>query len=117
MDDDRLVYSTDKGRLCCSCGMPLYECACESMKKSNSQSDGVIKVGREVKGRGGKAVSIIKGVPLNASALKQLSSELKKHCGTGGSVKGSEIIIQGDQRDLLVSLLKEKGYKAKKSGG
>ncbi|MDP8217580.1 MAG: hypothetical protein P9M03_02515 [Candidatus Theseobacter exili] len=87
------------------------------MKKSNSQSDRVIKVGREVKGRGGKAVSIIRGVPLESSELKQLSSELKKYCGTGGSVRGREIVIQGDQRDIIVSLLREKGYKVIKAGG
>ena len=76
-----------------------------------------MKVSREVKGRGGKAVSVVSGLPLNKTDLKNLASELKRRCGTGGSVKNNDIIIQGDQRDLLVALLLEKGYKVKKAGG
>jgi translation initiation factor 1 len=74
-------------------------------------------VRRESKGRGGKTVTVISGVPLSDDAVKLLAGELKRRCGTGGTVKDGVIEIQGDHRELLLSELAAKGYKVKAAGG
>ncbi len=111
-----LVYSTDSGRMCPNCGQPLDRCAC-SQKSAPPQGDGIVRVSRESKGRKGKPVSLISGVALAEPALKELARELKQKCGSGGTINNGVIEIQGDHRDLLVGLLKEKGYQVKKAGG
>ena len=120
MDNSRLVYSTESGKLCASCQKPVLECTCNK-KKSRSQTnikyDGIIRVQREVKGRKGKTVTTVSGFQINADELKNLATQLKRRCGTGGSVKDGVIIIQGDHRDTLVAELKARGFKAKISGG
>ncbi len=81
------------------------------------QSDGIVRVGRETKGRKGKGMTLISGVPLLPDELKKLAQELKKKCGTGGTLKDGVIEIQGDHRDALIELLKAKGWTVKRSGG
>jgi predicted translation initiation factor SUI1 len=76
-----------------------------------------VRVGREVAGRGGKGVSVITGLPLNAAGLEALATRLKKSCGAGGVAKDGRIEIQGDHRDRLVAELIKLGYDAKRSGG
>ncbi|HVW70286.1 MAG TPA: stress response translation initiation inhibitor YciH [Steroidobacteraceae bacterium] len=76
-----------------------------------------VRVAREVSGRGGKAVSVITGLPLSGAALEELATRLKKLCGAGGAVKNSSIEIQGEHRDRLVAELCKLGYEAKRSGG
>jgi translation initiation factor 1 len=76
-----------------------------------------VRVGREVAGRGGKAVSVITGVPLTGGALEELAGRLKRLCGAGGAVKDGTIEIQGDHRDRLVAELVKLGYEARRSGG
>ncbi|HTY48900.1 MAG TPA: stress response translation initiation inhibitor YciH [Steroidobacteraceae bacterium] len=76
-----------------------------------------VRVGREVAGRGGKAVSVITGVPLAGAQLAELAGQLKRLCGAGGAVKDGTIEIQGDHRDRLVAELVKLGYQAKRSGG
>jgi len=76
-----------------------------------------VRVGREVAGRGGKAVSVISGLPLSGEALDELATRLKKLCGAGGAVTAGTIEIQGDHRDRLVAELHKLGYQAKRSGG
>jgi translation initiation factor 1 len=76
-----------------------------------------VRVGREVAGRGGKGVSVITGLPLNAAALEALATRLKKTCGAGGIARDGRIEIQGDHRDRLVAELIKLGYDAKRSGG
>ena len=76
-----------------------------------------MRVGREVAGRGGKAVSVISGLPLSGEELEQLAARLKKLCGAGGAVKSGNIEIQGDHRDRLVSELCKLGYEARRAGG
>lgn len=76
-----------------------------------------VRVSREVKGRGGKGISVISGLPLKGDALEALGSALKKRCGCGGTVRDGRIEIQGDQRDTLVMELVKLGYAAKRSGG
>lgn len=79
--------------------------------------DGIIRVQREIKGRKGKTVSTVSGFQIKADKLKNLAAELKRHCGTGGSVKDGVIIIQGDHRETLIAELKKRGYTAKIAGG
>jgi translation initiation factor 1 len=76
-----------------------------------------IKVRRESKGRGGKSVMVIEGLPLNDAELQSLCSELKRGLGVGGSVVGAMIEIQGEARDALLRLLQSKGFAAKSAGG
>ena len=77
----------------------------------------MVRVGRETKGRAGKGVTVITGLPLAALALESLATQLKKKCGSGGTVKEGVIEIQGDHRDALVAELVRLGYAAKRSGG
>ena len=120
MDNSRLVYSTESGKICPSCQKPVSECACKKKKsrsRTNIKYDGIIRIQREVKGRKGKTVTTISGFQINTDELKNLATQLKRRCGTGGSVKDGVIIIQGDHRDTLIAELKNRGFKAKISGG
>ncbi|MGC9365397.1 MAG: translation initiation factor Sui1 [Fidelibacterota bacterium] len=111
-----VVYSTDKGRLCPDCGQPIGVCRCGS-KNPVSPGDGIVRVSRETKGRKGKGVTLITGLPLNEIELKFLAKELKVKCGSGGTVKDGTIEIQGDQREKLVRILKDRGWTVKQVGG
>ncbi|MCQ4348309.1 translation initiation factor Sui1 [Pseudomonas stutzeri] len=110
-----LVYSTDAGRHCPDCSRPLAECVCG--QPVVPAGDGIARVRRESKGRGGKTVTTIAGVPLAGEALKELASALKKRCGTGGALKDGVIEIQGEHVELLIAELEKRGFRAKKSGG
>ena len=120
MDNSRLVYSTESGKICPSCQQPVTSCTCKK-KKSKYQAkikiDGIIRVQREVKGRKGKTVTTVSGFQIDPGELKILATQLKRCCGTGGSVKNGVIIIQGDHRNTLVTELKNRGFKAKIAGG
>jgi translation initiation factor 1 len=74
-------------------------------------------VGREVKGRAGKGVTTVTGLPLSDADISALSTRLKKRCGSGGTVREGIIEIQGDHRDTIVAELIKMGWQAKKSGG
>jgi translation initiation factor 1 len=84
---------------------------------SSYPNDGIVRVGRETKGRRGKGVTIVTGIPGSTDALKKIAGSLKARCGVGGTVKGRHIEIQGDQRDRLLKILTADGYTVKKSGG
>ncbi len=112
----RLVYSTDGGRLCPQCHRPLADCVCGQDKPAYS-GDGVVRLSRETKGRGGKSVTLVRGVPLAPAELKQLAKALKQRCGVGGAVKEGVIEIQGDQRQLLKTELEQRGFQVKLAGG
>ena len=115
LTNSRLVYSTDFGRACPVCEQPIAECVCR--KQTTAPSDHVVRVRREVKGRKGKTVTTITGVPLDPEGVDKLASALKRQCGTGGSVKDGVIILQGDHCDALIPLLQKRGYTVKRSGG
>jgi len=120
MNNSRLVYSTDSGKICPSCQKPVADCTCKKKKsrpQTNVKLDGIIRVQRETKGRKGKTVTTVSGFQIAADELKNLATQLKRRCGTGGSVKDGVIIIQGDHRDTLVTELKTRGFMAKISGG
>ncbi|GLX15990.1 translation initiation factor [Pseudomonas straminea] len=110
-----LVFSTDAGRHCPDCSQPVDACTCS--RTTIPEGDGIARVRRETKGRGGKTVTTISGVPLAEEPLKELASALKKRCGCGGSFKDGVIEIQGDHVELLLAELIKRGFKAKKSGG
>lgn len=110
-----LVYSTDSGRHCPDCAQPVAACICKN--SLIPAGDGIARVRRESKGRGGKTVTTISGVPLAEDALKELASALKKRCGCGGALKDGVIEIQGEHVELLLEELHKRGFQAKKSGG
>lgn len=110
-----LVFSTDAGRHCPGCSQPVDACICN--KAPTPEGDGIARVRRESKGRGGKTVTTITGVPLAGDQIKELASALKRRCGTGGALKDGVIEIQGDHVQLLLDELQKRGFKAKKSGG
>ncbi len=110
-----LVYSTEFGRACPECSNPIDDCVCGQPEAP--QGDGIVRVSRESKGRGGKVVTLVTGIPLVGAELKTLAKELKKKCGTGGALKDGVVEIQGEQRDLLVAELTKRGFTVKKSGG
>ncbi|AQQ72372.1 translation initiation factor Sui1 [Limihaloglobus sulfuriphilus] len=112
-----LVYSTDSGRMCPDCGRPVGECRCRREKKQKILGDGRVRISRQTKGRKGKGVTVITGLPLSEEDLKELAKKLKSKCGCGGTVKDADIEIQGDQRDRIMAELTKLGYKPKLSGG
>lgn len=112
----RLVYSTDGGRLCPQCHRPVTGCVCGA-DRPVATGDGIARISRETKGRGGKAVTVISGLALDTVALKKLCKELKQRCGVGGAVKEDRIEIQGDQRELLRTELERRSFLVKFSGG
>ena len=117
MANSRLVYSTDFGRACPECGKPIAECGGTCRKRTKTLGEGIVRVRREVKGRQGKTVTTISGVPLDEDGLRELASEFKRVCGAGGSVKDGVIVIQGDHCDVLVPLIQKRGYTVKRAGG
>ncbi|RRV40947.1 MULTISPECIES: translation initiation factor Sui1 [Pseudomonas] len=110
-----LVFSTDAGRHCPDCSQPVGACICK--QQTIPEGDGIARVRRESKGRGGKTVTTVTGVPLPPDQLKELATTLKRRCGTGGALKDGVIEIQGDHVELLIGELTKQGFKAKKSGG
>ena len=117
---DRLVYSTDTGRVdtCPTCGQPYKSCRCDKPAPGASKkSDGIVRVMRDRKGRGGKTVTVIAGVMGSEADLAALSQQLKKLCGSGGTVKDGNIEIQGDHCDKVMAKLTALGYKVKRAGG
>ena len=114
--NSELVYSTSGG------GGGRKKC--DSLKENNwrpassTPKDGVVRVGREVKGRKGKTVTTVTGAPLTTNAeLESLSKELKGLCAAGGTLRGDVIEIQGEHRDHIVEALRKKGWTVKRAGG
>ena len=113
-----VVYSTAHGRMCPGCGKPTADCICRQQKTAAVvKGDGIVRVGRETKGRKGAGVTVITGIPLGGDALKALAKELKSRCGSGGTVKDGTIEIQGDHRDGVMAELVRRGFTAKRAGG
>ena len=115
MVKDRLVYSTDSGRVCQKCERAIEKCNCEMTARTAVRGDGNILIRRETKGRGGKIVTAISGLPLNQSELASLLSELKRLCGAGGTVKDESIEIQGSTTMFLGRSFRSAGSNRKGS--
>jgi translation initiation factor 1 len=109
-------YSTEHGRMCPACGNLESECRCAAKTDPGAPAGGV-RVRREIKGRGGKTVTAVYGLSLNRNALEAMASEIKRKLGTGGTVKDGVILIQGDRCGDVVEWLKQKGHRAKRTGG
>lgn len=116
---DRVVYSTDSGRVtdCPNCGQPYKHCRCGQPAAPTKKSDGIVRIMRDRKQRGGKTVTVITGISGSDDALASLAQQLKKFCGSGGAVKDGNIEIQGDHCDKVQAKLTEMGYKVKRAGG
>ena len=112
----RAVYSTELGRLCPQCQRATAACVCGKDRPADT-GDGVVRIRRESKGRGGKAVTVIEGIPEHPDKLKLICKQLKQRCGVGGAVKGLQLEIQGDQRSTCKQQLETMGYRVKLSGG
>ena len=112
-----IVYSTEHGRMCPRCEQPTASCTCASRETAVPAGDGVVRVRYETKGRRGKGVTVVTGVPLDASDLTKLGKELKRACGSGGTVKDGAIEVQGDHRERMVAELERRGYRVRRSGG
>ena len=104
--DSQLVYSTETGRI-----KP------QDKQPELTQSDGIVRIRRETKGRKGKGVTTLSGIDLDPSELKQLAKQLKQLCSTGGSIKNGVIEIQGDHRDKLKAELEKRHFTVKLAGG
>lgn len=111
-----LVYSTEGGRMCPGCRRPLAQCAC-AQAAARPAGDGVARVWRESKGRGGKTVTLVRGLPLDDAALAALGKQLRTACGCGGTVKDGTIEIQGDHADRVVALLQAHHFVVRRAGG
>ncbi len=125
-DRDRgTVWSSDHGRTCPGCHQPVTACTCRTGRPAagghapggDARHDGVIRVSRQSKGRRGKTVTVITGLPLDAAALDALARELKRRCGVGGTVRGDDVEIQGDQRDQVIAALEQRGWTVRRVGG
>lgn len=116
-NQSRVVYTTGIGRVCPGCGKPSEACICRTQTTQRAAGDGIVRIRRETKGRNGKGVTVITGVPLDDVELQALGKQLKARCGTGGTVKDGNIEIQGDHRDLILTELTKRGWTVKKAGG
>ena len=107
----RLVYSTGAGRVCPGCGWPANDCKCSKPGTDESIPVRIVaKLRVEKKGRGGKTVTVVDGLPRNVAFLKSLGQELKRSCGTGGAAADGAIELQGDLRDRVREFLVKKGF-------
>jgi translation initiation factor 1 len=113
---DHIVYSTGIGRRCPNCLRAVSECVCRKGTPGKA-GDGIVRVSRETQGRKGKGVTVISGLGLATAGLEALATELKKRCGSGGTVDADRIEIQGDHRDTLMAELTARGWTVRRSGG
>lgn len=119
------MYSTEGGGVayCPTCGRRKTDCTCQSRaggpaaRRPATPNDGVVRLHRDRKGRGGKTMTLITGARGTDAELEQLATTLKRFCGCGGGVKDGVIEIQGDLRERLAAKLTELGYKVKLAGG
>jgi translation initiation factor 1 len=113
VSDSRPVYRTGKGRICPRCGWPIDDCRCSKAAEEPVPAKVACVLRLEKKGRGGKTVTVVAGLPRNAAFLASLASELKRACGTGGTAGDDAVEIQGDQRERLRALLAAKAWRVR----
>ena len=125
MNNSRPVYSTDGGAVDSIKSEPPSPNRLAGQKKNSPKTaakpyvpdDGVVRLFREKGSRGGKTVTVIRGLPERGDALEARAGELKRLCGAGGTVRENAIEIQGDHRERLADRLKALGYRVKIAGG
>jgi translation initiation factor 1 len=117
--DSRLVYSTDGGRVRekLTPHNRKVVAPAAAAPKAGIPDDGVVRVQRDKRGRGGKTATTVTGLPGSETELDTLLKTLKQFCGAGGTREGRVLAIQGDQRERLVEKLTTMGYKPKLAGG
>lgn len=103
--------------MCPACRLPLAQCRCNQEARPAPAGDGIVRVGREKKGRGGKTVTLVRGLALASAELAVLGRQLKTACGSGGTVADGVVEIQGDHVERVLQLLHGKGYSVKRTGG
>ena len=113
MSGSRLVYSTALGRV----DRPPKPAAGEAPARHPANNDGVVRLFRERAGRGGKVVTVIRGLPGDGKTLQALAAELRRLCGAGGTVKDGAVEVQGDHRERVAEWLRGLGYTVKLAGG
>jgi translation initiation factor 1 len=112
-DNVRTVYSSAAGKICRGCGQPERGCRCHQAASELVPVRPVAKLRVERAGRGGKTVTVVFGLPNNAAFLKELTTDLKKACGTGGTATEDGVELQGDLRDRVRERLIAKGFGVK----
>jgi translation initiation factor 1 len=112
-ENARIVYSSAAGKICRGCGQPERGCRCDQAASEAVPARPVAKLRMEKKGRGGKTVTVVFGLPNNAAFLKDLTQELKRTCGTGGAATEDGVELQGDLRDRVRGVLLAKGFLVK----
>jgi translation initiation factor 1 len=115
--DNRLVYSSDSGRVPPASPKAPRPGKPQSKSPPNLPDDGVVRLFREKGGRGGKTVTVVRGLPERGPALEARLGELKRLCGAGGTLREGALEIQGDHRDRIAERLTALGYKVKLAGG
>ncbi len=112
-----LVYSTEGGRMCPACRQALTACRCAAQARSAPRGDGTVRVSRDAKGRGGKTVTLVRGLALDDAALTAMGKRLRSACGAGGTVKDGVLEVQGDHVERVLAWLLQEGVAAKRAGG
>jgi translation initiation factor 1 len=112
-ENARIVYSSAAGRICRGCGLPERGCTCGQAAREAVPDRPVAKLRMEKAGRGGKTVTVVFGLPNNAAFLKDLSQDLKRACGTGGTATDDGVELQGDLRERVREMLRAKGFVVK----
>ncbi len=102
--------------MCPDCRCPMAACQCKTLART-AAGDGIVRVSRETKGRGGKAVTLVRGLPLDDAALAALGKQLRNACGAGGTLKDGVLEVQGDHVERVMALLQQQGWKVKRAGG
>ena len=119
MQSNRVVYDTDRGRTdrCSYCKRRLEACVCPNKAQLPGRGDGIVRIWRDRKGRGGKTVTVVKGLDASQATLAEIASTLRRLCGSGGTVADGNVEIQGDHREKIAAKLTALGYKVKLAGG
>lgn len=108
-----LVYSTDGGRICPECRESVSRCACRAAappRAAGARAGAKLRIGRETRGRGGKTVTLVAGLPLGPVELGALAKSLKAACGSGGTAKEGTVEIQGDHVERVSAWLRADGW-------
>jgi translation initiation factor 1 len=103
--------------MCPSCRRPVADCHCKTQAAGALRGDGRVRVSRETKGRGGKAVTLVRGLALDDAALAALGKQLRTHCGAGGTLKDGVLEVQGDHVERVLAWLQQRGHPARRAGG
>ena len=101
--------------MCPACRQSITDCKCKV--RVAAPSDGVVRISLQTKGRGGKSVTLVKGLPLDADGLALLGKQLRTACGSGGTVKDGVVEVQGDHLMTVLAALQKQGYSVKRAGG